>query len=79
MNRTGAVITVLGLALVLGFMAWTFHVSSGFSGSWTGGNLFLGLMIAFGVVATGGLGALLMWLAFYSARKGFDDDSRPKD
>ena len=32
--------------------------------------------LALGVIATFGVGAGLMWLVFYSSRKGYDDRSR---
>jgi hypothetical protein len=73
--KTPAIVAIglLAVALIGGFFAWGLYVMRD-SGSWTGGSWVLTALIAGGVVATGALGGGLMWLAFYSARKGYDDD-----
>jgi cation transporter-like permease len=68
-----AVVTVAGLAVVAGFMAWAVKASWALGGSskmTIHGWIALGLAFAL----TGLLGGGLMFLAFYSARKGYDDD-----
>ena len=73
MKRPAILLTVLGLALVFGFMGWALYAANQQGGSWTGGSAVLTLIIAGGVIGTGLLAAVLMWLAFYSARKGYDE------
>ena len=67
------VITVAGLAIVAGFMAWVVSRSAELGGSWTGGSPHIVAAMAIGVLGAGGLAAGLMWLAFFSARRGYDD------
>ncbi len=62
----------LAIAVVMGLIGWAF-ISTSALGSMTGGSWALTLMIAGGAVGAGALTGVLMWLAFYSARKGFDD------
>jgi len=70
-----AVAMAAGLAILLGFMGWAF---------WTTGSMRLPgassttslVMIAAGVLGTGALAGVLMWLAFYSSRKGYDESPR---
>ena len=62
----------LALAVVFGFFGWAVFATRGF-GSLTGGSRALAWLIGVGVVGTGALAGVLMWLAFYSDRKGFDD------
>ena len=74
-------LSVLGLAGVLAFMAWVASRSGAMGGSWTGGSAHILIAMAIGVVGAGALTGGLMWLAFYSARRGYDDraDSREID
>ena len=72
MSKTAAFLVFLGLAALLGFMGWAVY-SMRDAGGWTGGSTALAVLIIGGVVLTGGLTALLMALAFYSSRKGYDD------
>ena len=67
-----AIASAAGLIALFGFFGWAFYATRDF-GSWTGGSLVVALMIALGVIFTGGLTGALMWLAFYSSRKGYDD------
>jgi high-affinity Fe2+/Pb2+ permease len=62
----------VAIAAVFGFLVWTLFATRGF-GSMTGGSRALAVLITAGVVGTGALAAVLMWLAFYSDRKGYDD------
>lgn len=70
-----------GLAAVLAFMAWVVSRSGAMGGSWTGGSVHMAAAMAIGVLGAGALTGGLMWLAFFSARRGYDDraDSREGD
>jgi hypothetical protein len=70
--------TAVGLAVLFAFFGWAFYATRDF-GSWTGGSEAITVMIALGVIVTGGLTAVLMWLAFYSSRKGYDEAAHSKD
>ena len=76
MRRVWA-LTVAGLAVAAGFMAWVLSRSaardSPLGGPWTGGSPHILAAMAIGVLGAGGLAAGLMWLAFFSARRGYDD------
>ena len=63
-----------GLAILFGFMGWAFYStrSIGF-GPGTGA---IAVMIVAGVLGTGLLTGILMWLAFYSSRKGYDESPK---
>jgi hypothetical protein len=52
-------------------LIWVLHATSG-EESWTGGSAAIMAMIIGGIFATGALTGALMWLAFYSSRKGYD-------
>ena len=66
-------LTAAGLALVAAFMAWVVSRSGALGGSWTGGSPHILAAMVIGVVGAGGLAAALIWLAFFSARRGYDD------
>lgn len=83
-NKTGGkrtTVLLLGLMLVVifGFMAWAFVASGEHGGAFfaMSGHGWVALAVA--LVLTAGLGGGLMWLAFYSDRKGFDEHVRPLD
>jgi hypothetical protein len=78
---SGATLALLGLvgALLVGIAAVFAHalLSPELRGArWTGGSPVLTGMIVLGAVGAGGLTAVLMGLAFYSDRKGYDDPPR---
>lgn len=73
MKSPAVILTALGLIVLFSFMGWAFYATAGM-GSWTGGSTAIAIMIAFGVLGTGVLTAVLMWLAFYSSRKGYDEN-----
>ena len=73
MRRPAVLLTALGLLLVFGFMGWSLYAANRMGGSWTGGSPLLAMIIVLGVVGACALAGVLMWLAFYSARKGYDD------
>ena len=71
--RAAWALTAAGLAGVAAFMAWVASRSGALGGSWTGGSPHILAAMVIAVVGAGGLAAGLMWLAFFSARRGYDD------
>jgi hypothetical protein len=69
----GYVLLTVGLLAVLGYVIWALQASWALAG---GPHMSVNGWIALGLafVLTGALGGGLMWLAFYSSRKGFDDN-----
>ena len=70
----GLFVLLAGFAAVLGVCLWGLWLSrrmEGFTGMTIHGWIALGLALVLGGALSGGL----MWLAFYSARKGYDDDA----
>ena len=71
-RRLVIALVVVGIVAFISFAAWTV-IATKAMGSWTGGSsVLLGMIIA-GALFTGGLTGVLMWLAFYSSRKGYDE------
>jgi hypothetical protein len=69
----GYVLLIALLAGALAYVIWALKASWGLAaGSHMSANGWIALALAF--VVTGALGGGLMWLAFYSARKGYDDN-----
>lgn len=71
-----AIALTVGLLAMLAFVIWGAGMAwkmSGDSKMSIHGWIALGL----GLVLTAGLGGGLMWLAFYSSRRGYDDDQAP--
>ncbi|HEY1447255.1 MAG TPA: hypothetical protein VGF33_01840 [Caulobacteraceae bacterium] len=66
---------VVGLLAVVVFGVWVV-VATQSMGSWTGGSSAILAAIIAAAVFTGGLTGVLMWLAFYSSRKGYDEPFR---
>ncbi|MBV8594449.1 MAG: hypothetical protein JOZ27_09140 [Caulobacteraceae bacterium] len=75
MKHVGSLLVGAGLVLMFGFFGWAFWDTRAMGG-WTGGSHAIAIMIAIGVVGVSALTGVLMWLAFYSARKGYDDATR---
>src|SRR5271156_6463350 len=75
MRRVAVLLTILGVAIVFGFFGWALFATRTF-GSWTGGSRAIAIMMVAGTIGTGGLTAVLLWLAFYSDRNGFDEPPR---
>jgi cation transporter-like permease len=75
MRKALPVILVIGVIAILGVMGWAIWASREM-GSWTGGSTAILIMMVGGAVFTGGLTGVLMWLAFYSERKGYDEPFR---
>jgi cation transporter-like permease len=63
-----------GLAVMFGFMGWSFYSTR--SISFGPGAGAITVMIVAGVLGTGLLTGVLMWLAFYSSRKGYDESPK---
>lgn len=70
-----AVLIVTGLALLLGFMGWSLWSTRGIGFGGAGSTAIM-VIIAGGVLCTGLLTGVFMWLAFYSSRKGFDENPK---
>jgi cation transporter-like permease len=78
MKAPAIILLALGLVLLFGFMAWAIMDVGGFGalfGRSTGTNIVIGL----GVIAVAALTAVLMRLAFVSARRGFDEPVQFQD
>lgn len=71
-NAGLVVVTIVALVVIFGFFGWAFYATRSF-GSWTGGSTAIAIMLVGGVFGAGGLTGVLMWLAFVSERKGYDD------
>ncbi|MDP3853440.1 hypothetical protein [Phenylobacterium sp.] len=73
MNRLAPVLLlILGLAGVAAFGGWTFYAGSSIGGGWSSLAPIM-LYVVGGVLVVGALAGGLMWLAFYSARRGYDE------
>ena len=75
MKRSTAIFLGAGLAILFGFMGWAFYSTRSMGLGGTGSNAIM-VMIVAGVLGTGLLTGVLMWLAFYSSRKGYDESPR---
>lgn len=64
----------LGLAALAGAFAWAFQASGMMSDTAIG--LHGWIAMAIGLLGVAAVGGGLMWLAFYSARAGWDDIDR---
>lgn len=67
-----AFLFVIGLAGMAAFGAWAFQQGASFGGGWGDLAPIMPFVIG-GLVVVGGLTGVLMWLAFYSSRKGYDE------
>jgi hypothetical protein len=66
-------LTFLGLAGFAVFAGWAVFAASHMGGSWSASLGPIWPYVLGGVVVTAVLGGALMWLAFYSANHGYDD------
>ena len=71
-NALALILAVLALAAFAGFAAWAFQVGEGLGGGWESLRPIWPYVIG-GVVVVAALAGGLMWLAFFSARRGYDD------
>jgi len=74
MRRNAPVLipTFIGLAVFAAFAAWAFHAAGGLGGGWRSLRPVWPYVIG-GVLAVAALAGGLMWLAFFSADRGYDD------
>ncbi len=73
--KPGVILIALGLAAIFGFMGWSLWRMGGLGGV-TGGSTTLTIIVIAGVVGTALLAGVLMRLAFWSSRKGYDETVR---
>jgi len=71
-QTTTAALVEAARRLFAAFTGWAFYTSEGLSGGWESLGAILPMVIA-GLVVVGGLTGVLMWLAFYSSRHGYDE------
>ena len=72
---TGGVLAVVALLSLLAFAVWGVATGLRATGD-TSISLHGYIALGLGIVFTLGLGGGLMWLAYYSARRGYDDEQR---
>jgi cation transporter-like permease len=71
MTRLGGTLVAAGLAVLVVALGWALYATGAFS--FDAGSPAIIAIIVLGVVGTGALAGVFMWLAFYSARRGYDD------
>jgi hypothetical protein len=74
----GVTILIVALAAFLGFAIWAFVVLWRLAGD-TRMSIHGGIAMGLAGVLTLVIGGGLMWLAFYSARKGYDERAQNLD
>lgn len=72
MNKLVAVLFLLGLCGMAAFGVFAVQAGDAFGGGWGDLRPIMPFVIG-GLVVVGGLTGVLMWLAFYSSRKGYDE------
>jgi cation transporter-like permease len=72
MNKSLKVASIVGLAVLAGLGGWLYYVGSSMGIGWAG-LAPVWLYVVAGAVLVGALAAVLMWLAFYSSRRGYDE------
>jgi cation transporter-like permease len=77
MKRWVVILSAVGVLAVFGFFGWVFYINGGLA--WTGGSKAIAIALVAGAAGVGALTGVLMWLAFYSSRKGYDDPPRFED
>ncbi len=65
-------LSIAGLAIVAAFGGWTYYAGSSMGGGWSSLGPIL-LYVVGGMVMVGALTGVLMWLAFHSSRRGYDE------
>ena len=70
-ERRGWILLAAVCAVILGGLGWALYVTDALA--FATGSRATTLIIVAGVLVTGLLTGVLMWLAFYSARRGFDE------
>lgn len=77
-NAPVLIVTALGLAAFAVFAAWAFREAGDMGQGWSG-LTHIWPYVAGGVIVVAALTGGLMWLAFFSARRGYDDRQKPDD
>lgn len=72
MKAVHYILIILGLSVVFGFMGWALWSIGGLRGV-TGGSTTITLIVAGGAIGTAALAGGLMWLAFWSSKRGYDE------
>jgi cation transporter-like permease len=72
MNKIAAVLLLAGFAAMAAFGVWAFHAGEAFGNGWGELRPIMPFVIG-GLIVVGALTGVLMWLAFYSSRRGYDD------
>ncbi|UTP39404.1 hypothetical protein M9M90_19685 [Phenylobacterium sp. LH3H17] len=65
-------LAIAGLTAVAAFGGWTFYAGSSIGGGWSSLGPIM-LYVVGGLLVVGALTGGLMWLAFHSARHGYDE------
>lgn len=65
-------LTFLGLSVFAVFTGWAFYRASDLGGGWRSLGPIWPYVVG-GVLVVAALAGFLMWLAFYSARHGYDE------
>ena len=63
----------VALAGVAAFFGWAFHEAGIVGGGWQAALAPIWLYVAGGLLVVAALTGGLMWLAFYSSRRGYDE------
>jgi hypothetical protein len=71
-------IIALTVVFLAGYGAYALHVTRA-AGSWTGGSPHILAAMAIALVGTCALAGGLMWLAFFSSRRGYDEPPKWDD
>ena len=78
MKLLGGLLLFLALLALFAFMGWTLW-STGVVTELSSGSTAITITIVAGVLVTGLLTGVLMRLAFYSSKKGYDEDVQFRD
>ncbi|HEY5071809.1 MAG TPA: hypothetical protein VII63_07225 [Caulobacteraceae bacterium] len=74
MKIVGGILALAVVVVVVGGLAWALYATGALN--FRAGSTAIVLIIVGGVLSTGGLAGVFMWLAFYSSRHGYDDSPR---
>jgi hypothetical protein len=72
MKLIATILIITGLSATAAFMGWALYQGSQIGGGWSS-LAPIWPYVAGGLIVVGALTGGLMWLAFYSDRKGYDD------
>ena len=77
-NAPVLILTTLGFAAFAVFAVWAFREAGAMGEGWSG-MAHIWPYVLGGLIAVAALTGGLMWLAFFSARRGYDDQQKPGD